>query len=129
SQLEQEDSPTMLRDMQTAINASERYMELKPQHSANRNTSSGSMISRFTAPRNLWCEASRDLDGAVAQAEVLDLVDDYDISQISPRGDAQYQSHGEEQQTQSIADQQPGRALQKEAPKPKANSYTVEKLG
>src|SRR5699024_8777513 len=55
--------------------------------------------------------------------------DDYDISQISPRGDAQYQSHGEEQQTQSIADQQPGRALQKEAPKPKANSYTVEKLG
>lgn len=129
SQLEREDSPTMLRDMQTAIHASECYMEPKPQDHANRNNSSGSMISRFTAPRNLWCEASRDLDGAVAQAEVLDLVDDYDISQISPRGDVQHQSHDEEQQEmQPTVDQLSGSASQQEASKPKENSSTVEKL-
>lgn len=129
SQLEREDSPTMLRDMQTAIHASESVLEPKPQYHTNRNTSSGSMISRFTAPRNLWCEASRDLDGAVAQAEVLDLVDDYDISQISPKGDAQHQSHDEKQQDmQPIVDQQPGNASQKEASKRKEDSSTVEKI-
>ena len=128
SQLEREDSPTMLRDMQTAIHESESVMEPIPQYHANRNTSSGSMVSRFTAPRNLWCEASRDLDGAVSQAEVLDLVDDYDISQISPRGGTQYQCHDEDQQPQSIVDQQPARTSQKEASKPKSNSSTVEEL-
>ena len=129
SQLEREDSPTMLRDMQTAIHASESVMGPKSQDHANRNTSSDSMISRFTAPRNLWCEASRDLDGDVAQAEVLDLVDDYDISQISPRGDGQHQSHDEEQQEmQPIVDQQPGSASPKETSKGKGDSSAVEKI-
>lgn len=84
SQLEREDSPTTLRDMQTAINAS----ELETNSSINKETASGSVISRFTAPRNLWSEASRDFYGALAQAEVLDLVDGCDISQISPRRDS-----------------------------------------
>lgn len=86
SQLEREDSPTTLRDMQTAIKESEKCMDLDPLPSTSR-TSSGSMISRFTGPRNLWSEAFRGLDGALAQAEILDLVDDYDISKISPRVD------------------------------------------
>ena len=104
-------------------------MEPKPQYHADRGTSSGSMISRFTAPRNLWCEASRDLDGDVAQAEVLDLVDGYDISQISPRGGAQHSSRDDEQQErQSIVDQQPANTSRKEASKRKGNSVSVEKI-
>lgn len=86
SQLEREDSPTTLRDVQTAISESESYMAPMPKPSTNR-TSSGSTISRFTSPRNLWSEASRDLHGALAQAEVLDLVEDSDLSKISPRVD------------------------------------------
>ena len=84
SQLEREDSPTTLSDMQTAINASESCMEPRK---FGRGTSSGPTMSRFKAPRDLWSEASRNLDGALTQAEVLDLVDECDISQISPRKD------------------------------------------
>lgn len=84
SQLEREDSPTTLKDMQTAINASESYMK---SGGLNRGASSGSMISRSTAPKNLWSEAFRDLDGDLAQVEVVDLADSCDISQVSPRKD------------------------------------------
>lgn len=124
SQLEREDSPATLRDMQTAINAS----ELEPNPSTNQEATSGSVISRFTAPRNLWSEASRDFDGALAQAEVLDLVDGCDVSQISPRRDSNQPevSDGKHQEIEIANDKHMDNASRKESSRPRANSVAVE---
>lgn len=124
SQLEREDSPTTLRDMQTAINESESYMAPMPKPSTSR-TSSGSTISRFTGPRNLWSEASRDLHGALAQAEVLDLVEDCDLSKISPRVDRE-RYDALQQKTPKVVDQPVNTTHEKEASILNGNSDVLE---
>lgn len=124
SQLEREDSPTTLRDMQTAINESESYMKPIPEHGTSR-TSSGSTISRFTGPRSLWSEAFRDLDGALAQAEVLDLVDECDLSKISPRVDRE-RCGAQQQETPKVVDRPVNTTHEKEASIPERNSDALE---
>lgn len=83
SQLEREGSPTMLRDMQTAIRESENRtcQERQSRDSQSVSSRSGTGLSRLSAPRNLWSVAARDLDGSLVNAEVLDMVDD-DVSRI-----------------------------------------------
>ena len=119
SQLEREDSPTALRDMQTAINASEDCMD---PGNFGKGISSRTTVSRFKAPRNLWSEASRDLDGALAQAEVLDLVDECDFSQISPRKDHDPRViNGKERTKSAIVDPQSHNVSEDKISKPKDN--------
>ncbi|OJJ86921.1 protein slx4 [Aspergillus glaucus CBS 516.65] len=124
SQLEREDSPTTLRDMQTAINESESCIEPMPKFGTSR-TSSASTVSRFTGPRSLWSEAFRDLDGALAQAEVLDLVDDCDLSKISPRVDRE-RHDAQQQETPKVVDQPVNTTHEKEASIPEGNSDALE---
>jgi hypothetical protein len=89
SQLEREDSPTMLRDMQKAIRASENSMvgNSKPSSITRAGSAlhSQTAVARFQSPRNLWSVAARDMDGSLAEIEVLDMVDISDISELPPR--------------------------------------------
>ncbi|KAL5361930.1 structure-specific endonuclease subunit slx4 [Aspergillus floccosus] len=79
SQLEREESPTMIRDMQATINESEQNMASQPTNSLLQRTgessSSISTVSRFRAPKSLWSVAARDLDGSLIDAEVVDLTE------------------------------------------------------
>lgn len=116
SQLEREDSPTTLREMQTAIKASESYM--KPE-GLIREASSRSLVSRSAAPKNLWSEAFRDLDGDLAQVEVVDLADSCDISQISARKDSDLSGQNEKKtEESSVTRQKPQTTARKGASKP-----------
>ncbi|GFF36739.1 hypothetical protein IFM58399_04656 [Aspergillus lentulus] len=89
SQLEREDSPTMLRDMQKAIRASENSMLENRKPSSTARAGSGlyshTAVSRFQTPRDLWSVAARDMDGSLAEIEVLDMVDITDISELPPK--------------------------------------------
>ncbi|KAL4890811.1 structure-specific endonuclease subunit slx4 [Aspergillus ambiguus] len=72
SQLEREDSPTMIRDMQTAIDESEKNIPLPSSESSLSSTSS---MSRLRASRGLWSIAARDLDGSLISTEIIDLTE------------------------------------------------------
>ncbi|RAL00602.1 protein slx4 [Aspergillus ibericus CBS 121593] len=82
SQLEREDSPTTIRELQAAICQSELSMvsedNSRPYQKLGKGTSSA--VSRFTGSGNLWSVASRDVDGSLMQVEVVDLVDSPDRS-------------------------------------------------
>ena len=85
SQLEREDSPTALREIQKAIGDSESYAYTdhqsdNPSRNAQLNQSYSS-VSRFTGGRDLWRVAARDFDGSTAQIEVVDLAEHDDISE------------------------------------------------
>ncbi|KOC17762.1 hypothetical protein AFLA70_499g000681 [Aspergillus flavus AF70] len=74
SQLEREDSPTSLKELQAAISESERYAVAEP--SPLSSTLCATPTSRFTTARGLWSVAARDLEGSlIRQTEVVDLVD------------------------------------------------------
>ncbi|PYI01035.1 hypothetical protein BO78DRAFT_354437 [Aspergillus sclerotiicarbonarius CBS 121057] len=82
SQLEREDSPATIRELQAAIHESEQSMvsdaNRRPYQKLSKGTSSA--VSRFTGSGNLWSVASRDVDGSLMQVEVVDLVDSPDRS-------------------------------------------------
>ncbi|GLB05277.1 5'-flap endonuclease [Aspergillus tubingensis] len=81
SQLEREDSPTTIRELQAAISESERSMTLEAGGRPHRMQSRGSStVSRFNGSGNLWSVASRDVDGSLMQVEVVDLIDSPDRS-------------------------------------------------
>ncbi|PWY79992.1 hypothetical protein BO83DRAFT_459729 [Aspergillus eucalypticola CBS 122712] len=81
SQLEREDSPTTIRELQAAISESERSMTLEASGRPHRTQSRGSFaVSRFNGSGNLWSVASRDVDGSLMQVEVVDLVNSPDRS-------------------------------------------------
>ncbi|KAE8133069.1 structure-specific endonuclease subunit slx4 [Aspergillus pseudotamarii] len=74
SQLEREDSPTSLKELQAAISESERYTVAEP--SSLSSTLYSTPTSRFTTARGLWSVAARDLEGSlIHQTEVVDLLD------------------------------------------------------
>ncbi|KAE8376337.1 structure-specific endonuclease subunit slx4 [Aspergillus bertholletiae] len=74
SQLEREDSPTSLKELQAAISESERYAMAEP--SPPSSSICATHTSRFTTARGLWSVAARDLEGSlIHQTEVVDLVD------------------------------------------------------
>ncbi|KAL4906574.1 hypothetical protein BDW74DRAFT_135030 [Aspergillus multicolor] len=74
SQLEREDSPTLLKDTQVALQESEKE-SMNDTALFSRNARQSTVISRFAARRNLWSVAARDAEGQVADVEVISLVD------------------------------------------------------
>ncbi|KAK0115513.1 5'-flap endonuclease [Cadophora gregata] len=77
SQLAREDSPTLLRDLHEAMQASnvadvdpfaEQLTESVSQTLSNRG------VSNVSAKRNLWSAASRDIAGNLQSVELVDLI-------------------------------------------------------
>lgn len=82
SQLEREDSPQTLRELQQAIKASESVPDERIQSSISGSQktkavelSSARSVSRLTGTRNLWSVAARDTEGSLARAKDLDVCD------------------------------------------------------
>jgi hypothetical protein len=89
SQLEREDSPQTLREMQQAIRASESLsyqQETRDSvHSHNtRATREPSIrsVSRMTGTKNLWNVASRDSEGSLVQSKELNVIDLTDLPEL-----------------------------------------------
>ncbi|RDW57570.1 protein slx4 [Aspergillus mulundensis] len=74
SQLEREDSPTLLKDTQVALQESEKESARHPCLSSGIARQSSAVL-RFATRRNLWSVAARDAEGQVADVEVVNLVD------------------------------------------------------
>ncbi|KAJ5684387.1 uncharacterized protein N7477_000732 [Penicillium maclennaniae] len=70
SQLEREDSPQALREMQQAIRESERIYSMEREAGTVSR-----VVSRRAGERNLWSVGARDAEGSLIQAEPLDMVD------------------------------------------------------
>lgn len=82
SQLEREDSPQTLRDMQQAIRASEILAYSEGLRDPTNSPATSSMqanpnhsVSKLTGTRNLWCVASRDTDGSLIQPKAPNVID------------------------------------------------------
>lgn len=83
SQLAREESPTIIRDLQQAIKASESMEEPGSFADSDSNAASamsgsctGSGILLHVASRNLWSVAARDTQGSLVDAEVVNLLDE-----------------------------------------------------
>ncbi|KAJ5132202.1 hypothetical protein N7448_006360 [Penicillium atrosanguineum] len=70
SQLEREDSPQTLREMQQAIRESEGFFSVEKEAGAVSG-----VVSRGAGERGLWSVGARDTEGSLIQAEPLDMVD------------------------------------------------------
>ncbi|KAJ5933917.1 hypothetical protein N7454_006246 [Penicillium verhagenii] len=81
SQLEREESPQTLRDIQRAIRASE---SISTPVSAGCETPTR-LAARLTGKKNLWGVAARDINGSLVQAADLDAVDPTDPSRASKK--------------------------------------------
>lgn len=93
SQLERDESPTLTRDTQLALKNSESFStptisvgtpELN-QGNLSLCTSfsgEGSATSRWAGSRNLWSVGTRDFDGSLAKADVIDLIDTPKASEV-----------------------------------------------
>lgn len=92
SQLERDESPTLIRDTQLALKNSESCVtsvsvETPEPSQGNRSlcpssSRAGSVTSRLVGSRNLWSIAARDFDGSLTKAEVIDLVDTPKASEV-----------------------------------------------
>ena len=88
SQLAREDSPTLLRDLQQAMRASNQVEDpfadiignLSPSKSASP-TERGTEV--YMAKRNLWAEASRGVEGALIDIETVDMSESPQVSTSS----------------------------------------------
>jgi hypothetical protein len=92
SQLEREDSPQTLREMQQAIRASENlsYSEGARNPTSNPATrtaheSSIRSVSKLAGTRNLWCVAARDTEGSLIQSKALNVIDLTDRAESTPQ--------------------------------------------
>ncbi|KAL4921070.1 hypothetical protein BDW62DRAFT_175892 [Aspergillus aurantiobrunneus] len=85
SQLEREDSPTLLRDTQVVLRDSgeSSYASSSGLNQYPGSTRPSSAISRLAAPRNLWSVAARDTDGLLVDVEVVDLVDSPKVPKVA----------------------------------------------
>lgn len=79
SQLEREDSPETLRELQQATYESESLAsQQRPLETTSKRTgidSRQTTMLRLTGARNLWGVATRDMEGFLVQGRNLDLVD------------------------------------------------------
>ncbi|GKZ35195.1 5'-flap endonuclease [Aspergillus brasiliensis] len=125
SQLEREDSPTTIRELQAAISESERSMTLEASGRPHRTQSRGSSsaVSRFNGSGNLWSVASRDVDGLLMQVEVVDLVTSPDRSGT---GTADEQSSNDREEAEVGCNASAINPIQKDSDQTKATSITVE---
>lgn len=90
SQLERDDSPETLREMQQAMRESERLASQKGERSTrpgsadvgSRQSSSKGSMSRLTGARNLWGVATRNTEGSLVQGRNLETVDLTDVTEV-----------------------------------------------
>ena len=78
SQLAREDSPTLLRDLHEAMQASNEADDdpfAEQLTESISQTLSGRGMSTTSAKRNLWSAASRDIAGDLQSVEMVDLID------------------------------------------------------
>lgn len=77
SQLMRDESPTLIKDIQEALKASESMTLNSNKFSSDTpfNLFERSAVSSYTASKNLWSVAARDLDGSLLDTEVVNLVD------------------------------------------------------
>ncbi|CAG8099306.1 unnamed protein product [Penicillium olsonii] len=82
SQLEREDSPETLQEMQQAIRASETLAYSEGISNPNESSAADAMqtpsarsVSKLTGSRNLWCVASRDTEGSLIQSTAQNVID------------------------------------------------------
>lgn len=109
SQLEREESPQTLREMQAAIHESERSMATDPTPQESRPGSLCKMMTRSSNTKSLWSIAARDSEGLLVQAEVLDMVDMPVLSKSSR------ESNEDGYHQKSIGDEQTNENSQKHA--------------
>ncbi|KAL4819217.1 structure-specific endonuclease subunit slx4 [Aspergillus spinulosporus] len=81
SQLQQDDSPNMLRDTQVAVQESEKELT-KSLSQISHSARYSSVLSRLATQRNLWSIAARDTEGQLADIEVVDLMDSPEASKF-----------------------------------------------
>ncbi|KAJ5988780.1 hypothetical protein N7481_003990 [Penicillium waksmanii] len=74
SQLEREDSPHTLDEMQQAIRASEKLAFDGSQQTATAKAVSKGHVSYLPGTRNLWQSAARSTEGSLVQAQRMDGV-------------------------------------------------------
>lgn len=72
SQLEREDSPQTLEEMQEAIRASEKLFKEQKAPSDDQSVTSARPFSKLVGSRNLWGVAARNTDGSLIRTEALD---------------------------------------------------------
>lgn len=80
SQLARDESPSFLQDLEQAIKESKSVNSPSEQDgdglislSSASDSMNGSKLQIFTAPKNLWSVAARGVNGALQEAEVIDL--------------------------------------------------------
>ncbi|KAL4808941.1 hypothetical protein BDV18DRAFT_133546 [Aspergillus unguis] len=85
SQLERADSPTLLRDTQTALQESEKESCASSSrlNEFPETSRSSSGISRLATQKNLWSVAARDAEGSLVNVEVVDLVDSPEVPKVT----------------------------------------------
>ena len=91
SQLEREDSPQTLREMQQAIRASESLSHSEDTRNSTSNPATRSAqessirsVTRMAGTRNLWCVAARDSEGSLIQSKALNVIDLTDRAEYTP---------------------------------------------
>lgn len=116
SQLEREDSPTMLRDMQKEICASKNSMIENRKPSSTTRAGSGlyshTTVSRFQTQRDLWSVAARDMDGSLAEIEVLDMVDITDVSELPPKPNGELPDRSEKNDEDTVSQGESSRPIE-----------------
>ncbi|KAJ5468358.1 hypothetical protein N7475_006110 [Penicillium sp. IBT 31633x] len=78
SQLEKEDSPQTLKEIQQAIRASESFSrpeETRKKEFESTQLPSTRSVSKMASTKNLWCVGARDTEGSLVQSETLSVVD------------------------------------------------------
>ncbi|KAI9037772.1 protein slx4 [Aspergillus affinis] len=84
SQLQREDSPTLLKETQAAILESEKsIISASTPRDPWFQSSSTTTVARFMTPKNLWSVAARDTEGSLTQVEVVDLSESPDLPKLS----------------------------------------------
>ncbi|MCJ1389974.1 5'-flap endonuclease, partial [Xylographa bjoerkii] len=84
SQLMREDSPSFVRDLQAAIQASESLEEVVDfnDEEITKPKLSATSLSVLTASKKLWSEAARDSQGELLDVEMIDLANTPDVQQL-----------------------------------------------
>ncbi|MCJ1382956.1 5'-flap endonuclease [Xylographa soralifera] len=85
SQLMREDSPTFVRDLQAAIEASEPLEDITDidYMETPRPRPSATSLSVVTASKKLWSEAARDSLGELLDVEMIDLANTPNVQQLT----------------------------------------------
>lgn len=93
SQLVRDESPTFIKDLQQAMEASELMEEQSGRISTKEASASSRLgfygvaaVTPYKSSRNLWSVAARDSEGSLLDTEVIDLVDTPKTSKPVPVG-------------------------------------------